>query len=255
MENNTLFKDIEKLIETIDGEDFSEVGMLVNSLQSLNAVANEGSIRGLSDAIYSIQTALSSLHSISKNDATKKSVEGIQKNIDQIFNTIQSVTQEQLNGYSNYVNEIVKSYQNKAMGTMSNFTPATVDMHNSKFLGKMKKSNQQAYESLTNGILLMQESAWEQSMKALESVHSQPFTSESIKNSVNERTKTIASRRRAYEKMINDYTASNAFGLNSKDIGSQLLEKLNKIPGGSSRILNVSDPFGGLADELFNSLS
>ena len=32
MENNTFFKDIEKLIETVDGEDFSEIGMLVNSL-------------------------------------------------------------------------------------------------------------------------------------------------------------------------------------------------------------------------------
>ena len=77
MENNTLFKDIEKLIETIDGEDFSEVGMLVNSLQSLNAVANEGSIRGLSDTIYSIQTALSSLHSISNNKTIQKNIENI----------------------------------------------------------------------------------------------------------------------------------------------------------------------------------
>ena len=89
MENNTFFKDIEKLIETVDGEDFSEIGMLVNSLQNLNAVANEGSIRGLSDTIYSIKSALSSLHSISNDKSIQKNIENIQSNMDKMFSSVE----------------------------------------------------------------------------------------------------------------------------------------------------------------------
>ena len=75
--------------------------------------------------------------------------------MDKMFSSVEKTSLEAVKSYANSANKIAQNYQQRVMHSGKSFSPTSPDMSNSKWLGKMRERNVEAYDSLTNGILLM----------------------------------------------------------------------------------------------------